>query len=79
MALINQKKFVVIETILCCGSKYTESVLRNLTNYFWEDVFKALSNRHQLNVDWDKSSSYHLSSAIQIYLLGVQVSFISHG
>ena len=48
----------MIETILCCGSKYTESVLRNLTNYFWEDVFKALSNRHQLNVDWDKSSSY---------------------
>ena len=53
------KKFVVIENILCCGSEYTESVLRNLKNYFWKDVFKALSNlQHQLNVDWDKSSPY---------------------
>ena len=53
------KKFVMIENILCCGSEYTESVLRNLKNYFWKDVFKALSNlQHQLNVDWDKSSPY---------------------
>ena len=34
MALIDKKKFVVIENILCCGSEYTESVLRNLKSYF---------------------------------------------
>ena len=60
------KKFVVIENILCCGSEYTESVLRNLKTYFWKDVFKALSNlQHQLNVDWDKSRPYQNTYLLQ--------------
>ena len=75
------KKFAVIENILSYGSEYIESVLRNMKNYFWKDVFKALSNlQHQLNMDWDKSSPYRTPIFCNTNLLvGGKVSFISHG
>lgn len=53
------RKFVNIENVFCCGSEYTELALKKLKNYFWKDVFKALSNfQKHLNVDWDKSNPY---------------------
>ena len=53
------RKFVNIENVFCCGSEYTELALKTLKNYFWKDVFKALSNfQKHLNVDWDKSNPY---------------------
>ena len=48
-----------MENVFCCGSEYTEFALKNLTNYFWKDVLKSLSNfQKHLNVDLDKSRPY---------------------
>lgn len=53
------KRAIEIDKIACCGSEYTKSVLNNLKNDFWKDVFKALLNLQiRLDVDWEKLSPY---------------------